>query len=794
MQTDIAISQNICSRWLECFETHTTIYLHAMKGYGKTTQSKEFAGRYFDRYRMFDAAHADFLQEIENWLINCANTTQKKLIIIDNIEQITDEKAKKQLSELLSLQVWAEHNIKIILLGTEPLPKYLLSLKLSENLVVEDKKALQMGHREIISLIKSNTAFAQIQDSDIKKYANICLEFSDGYPVAVVFFLQRLSDDVYDTQSAISLATNDLQGYFELMMQDESISLRELLLRLCVFDTFTMQMAKAVIADISKEDITRLMTCGYLETIPPHAMRFEPNFYRYLQGEMLKTDLFDPKNLLEIAGDIYETKRDMKSALHCYNLAENYDKIQEIVIYLSENADGCEFAEICDEYMDKLSANREEGNPRLLGAKAMIEAYSLRKHGYDSYMERLKKLAEDKKDNTTLAVYMRTLIACPISNSDNLKESLILFAEYVIKNGVKLEFITPTGNMPSLLNGGLDLLPWIHSNKMFQTMMKTVAETVIGFEAVGVFDTIMGEVYYERNQKSAAIESLAKGLDEANREGSIRMQYVATAVMIRLYCAENNIEKAWEVAERFYEKAKKENFFELLPNISASEVQLALLKNDTAFCKSWLGKSAPDEHKKFYLTQRHLLFTKAKVYVALGRDLDALHIITVLERYSKVAQRRYFAAQLALLKAIILHSRQEPWQEHLLQAVKIAQEYGLVRLLADEGGAVLPIFREINWENTKFSREYIGTVEKEMAKMARIYPNYLKPTKTFIALTKKETEVLHLLAQGHKNEQMAKELSVSVATVKFHVSNIMNKFEVKNRASIITAAYEQGIL
>jgi NarL family two-component system response regulator LiaR len=48
-------------------------------------------------------------------------------------------------------------------------------------------------------------------------------------------------------------------------------------------------------------------------------------------------------------------------------------------------------------------------------------------------------------------------------------------------------------------------------------------------------------------------------------------------------------------------------------------------------------------------------------------------------------------------------------------------------------------------------------------------------------LTSREREVLKLIARGLNNQEIAKELNISLSTVQFHVSNILDKLEVHNR-------------
>jgi DNA-binding CsgD family transcriptional regulator len=62
------------------------------------------------------------------------------------------------------------------------------------------------------------------------------------------------------------------------------------------------------------------------------------------------------------------------------------------------------------------------------------------------------------------------------------------------------------------------------------------------------------------------------------------------------------------------------------------------------------------------------------------------------------------------------------------------------------------------------------------------------------ALSKREQEVLNLLAQGMSNQEIADELFVSVPTVKTHISNIYEKLDVKRRTQAIQIALESGLL
>jgi len=60
-------------------------------------------------------------------------------------------------------------------------------------------------------------------------------------------------------------------------------------------------------------------------------------------------------------------------------------------------------------------------------------------------------------------------------------------------------------------------------------------------------------------------------------------------------------------------------------------------------------------------------------------------------------------------------------------------------------------------------------------------------------LTERETEVLHLMAQGKKNAQIAQKLVITLSTVKFHASMIFKKLGVESRTEAVVKALEMGI-
>jgi len=63
-----------------------------------------------------------------------------------------------------------------------------------------------------------------------------------------------------------------------------------------------------------------------------------------------------------------------------------------------------------------------------------------------------------------------------------------------------------------------------------------------------------------------------------------------------------------------------------------------------------------------------------------------------------------------------------------------------------------------------------------------------------LGLTRREMEVLRLIAAGRSNQEIAEDLSISILTVKTHVSRILSKLDLTSRSSVVTFVHRHGLV
>ena len=61
-------------------------------------------------------------------------------------------------------------------------------------------------------------------------------------------------------------------------------------------------------------------------------------------------------------------------------------------------------------------------------------------------------------------------------------------------------------------------------------------------------------------------------------------------------------------------------------------------------------------------------------------------------------------------------------------------------------------------------------------------------------LTEREIDVLRLVGRGYSNDEIAGNLTISIKTVKTHITHLLAKLDARDRAQLVIVAYESGLI
>ena len=126
-------------------------------------------------------------------------------------------------------------------------------------------------------------------------------------------------------------------------------------------------------------------------------------------------------------------------------------------------------------------------------------------------------------------------------------------------------------------------------------------------------------------------------------------------------------------------------------------------------------------------------------------------------------------------------------REYLFETMKIGAN-GYVLKDSDADGLIKAI-RDVNHGKTYIQPSIASILVEELNENDKIDGDYAK----IESLTKREYEVLTLVAGGLNNKEIANKLFISEKTVKNHVSNIFKKLEVNDRIQAAIFAFKNNI-
>ena len=146
--------------------------------------------------------------------------------------------------------------------------------------------------------------------------------------------------------------------------------------------------------------------------------------------------------------------------------------------------------------------------------------------------------------------------------------------------------------------------------------------------------------------------------------------------------------------------------------------------------------------------------------------------------------------------AVIEELKQEVHQAYILVLTSLTEDEKLIAAL-DAGAQGCLLKDSSPTELVRAVRDvYEGELALHPAIARKLLSSSEQPSETqtyYDSLTKREVEILQLLAQGLSNRQIAESMVISEQTVRSHVTHILEKLGLANRTQAALYALRQGI-
>jgi len=307
---------------------------------------------------------------------------------------------------------------------------------------------------------------------------------------------------------------------------------------------------------------------------------------------------------------------------------------------------------------------------------------------------------------------------------------------------------------------------------------------VTGYALVG-----LGRVRCEWNELDAALSDVQTGLERGQQAGIIDVSLRGYLALARIRQAQGDMDNALAALDDAYAVAEKMGVAQVKDWISALRAQAWLARGDTEAALNWAGHFTGQMQDTVFPS---VPITLAKVWLSQREPDKALPLLDHALQSAQTVGRLGNAIHILAVKAIVYHTKGNPEQAlaTLEHALELAEPEGYVRVFADEGAPMARLLRRMLTRSP--ASNYVRRLLEALGESVKI--ELAIASKLNGPLSQRELEVLHLIADGATNQEIARELVLTVNTVKRHISNIFGKLHVSNRVQAIAQARQLNLL
>jgi LuxR family transcriptional regulator, maltose regulon positive regulatory protein len=195
-----------------------------------------------------------------------------------------------------------------------------------------------------------------------------------------------------------------------------------------------------------------------------------------------------------------------------------------------------------------------------------------------------------------------------------------------------------------------------------------------------------------------------------------------------------------------------------------------------------------------HLTLARLLIAQYRVLPEGKTIQEAADLLARLLKAAEAAGRKGSTYEILVLQALALESQGQPALAlvPLERALAEAGPEGYVRLFLDEGAPLAPLLAEAAGKGTAPARAALLLRSLEAVEPRTPIRRTAAPQVE--DLSKRELEVLRLLGSSLSGPEIARQLFVSVNTLRTHTKRIFTKLEVNSRREAVRHGKEQGLI
>ena len=832
-QTPVSLPE-ICAPRTELLQTFDNaaknqyIYIQAPAGYGKTISTLLWLKKTgcktiwisldaYDNapvlfYRLFCMSllsvipnDPEGLQEVKSPAFNAAPVegtinllTQlnfedyRYALVLDDFHLITNEEIKKSLPFIMKRLPLA---ITVLVLSRNNLPDSFTALYEQQKISCIESAALAFNSDEIRKYFACYGRFIT------KEEADSIHAYTEGWVIALN--AMAVSGNIDISRKSQSLSLN---SYIEKNIWNKlDVTFREFLIKTSVPDKFSFELCE-YLADNGKcrETLNLLIGSNINISLMGSEYRYHNLFLEFLRDKLDQSDI-DKQELNKKVADYYLKKGDFLTAKNYAMKSKDINAIVQTVRSFStlKTFSLDEYIEfhklygihaIPDAICDKIPLLYL---PRIFFSYATGDINNV--NYYFDKLYPLMPLIADTHPEVMEHVNSMVMLDCRLKLSE-LPSRIEKLP--VIKHEHKdLQSPTFTFQFPFLHRCVRDFYELTDSR--LNRIITEFSSNIIKQNVDLMFKGAESGLLLEKNKLHEALDivlSLKSTIDESMSPEFVYTIYVLKA---EIYLLLNQREKHEKALKEVKEYITLHSCEYLLKNLSAYEARISIMKGERTAAEKWLKNYFVNDSSfnEFYKIYRN--FTTARAYILLEQTDKAFSSLNTLKSLAESYDRLLDTAEADVLLAIVewVSGKKKEAQNRLQNVLLSMHQYGFIRVVANEGKAVLPILSSIIKKIEKDTNQFHGLYKftKEVYFAAYDQSKHFKGI-TYknavmaIKLSPQQKRVLEFLAKGYKNSEIVEQTGLSLNTIRTHTKIAYQKLEVNNSLDAIVRAKQLGII
>jgi LuxR family maltose regulon positive regulatory protein len=306
----------------------------------------------------------------------------------------------------------------------------------------------------------------------------------------------------------------------------------------------------------------------------------------------------------------------------------------------------------------------------------------------------------------------------------------------------------------------------------------------------------LADVLVEQGELEGAAEHLEAAAAVGESASLLENRYRWYVAMARLRRAQDDVDGAVELLDRAHE-AHLPGFFPDVRPIPALQARLRITQGRLADAWHWAADHQVAEVDDPSYLDEFAQLTLVRLLLAQHRaDGDSAHLEEASLRLDRLVPgatsggRDGSLLEIRMLRALKHQARNNrvAAAAELGDALQNAEAAGYLRLFLDEGAPMMELLQGLE------PQQAAGSFALRLREASQRLPAVASRVAEAEGLSQREVEVLRLLATARSGPEIARELFVTVNTLRTHTKHIFSKLDVNTRRAAVSRAADLGLL